>query len=434
MCSAPLPSRFECAQRVLGSGRQSRLHPCDFLLHHFSRQSFCCHLRLLITAAGKWQPDLEPFHFMHSHEQLPDVRRRNLATVMCCLCKCFFVFHQLTLGLVDMCNDAFGNLAKDVVCSMIGWHVDSPSKSEGSRKALNAGLDLHGRIRLYTLCQSNRICRVQIYIGRTGGGGGRCAAAFPNNPTTQQPQPSTIPTVPTAPTIPINCPTAPTIPTWAQQKPQPQSGANCLNFCTQRKTSRTWFFFPLLNKGLQSPESTQQRLHPGINSPRPPNLLHPTSQVAQYRPNKGQGCHPGINANSPRLSEPSEQAPRWRCLFDHRYQSLEAASTLPQILQERHYVPKLAASYLPCKLPNGSQTGTSPWHHHAPHSNENLQSNRQKMSIKVWICSAAPYLASLSTVGLASLASRWNQKSFMPKMVRTNTEIKHCHATWQAHE
>ena len=49
---------------------------------------------------------------------------------------CANAFHQLTLGLVDMCNDAFGNLAR-AVCSMIEYSFDSSSKSAGSGEALN---------------------------------------------------------------------------------------------------------------------------------------------------------------------------------------------------------------------------------------------------------------------------------------------------------
>ena len=95
-------------------------------------QSFCCHSKLLILLLANESPTLNHSiscivmnSFPMSGGETWPLRRAACANS----------FHQLTLGLVDMCNDAFGSLAS-AVCSMIAYSFDSSSKSAGSGEAL----------------------------------------------------------------------------------------------------------------------------------------------------------------------------------------------------------------------------------------------------------------------------------------------------------
>lgn len=181
-------------------------------------QSFCCHSRLLRLLLANESPTLNHSiscivmnSFPMSGGETWPLRRAACANA----------FHQLTLGLVDMCNDAFGNLAS-AVCSMIAYSFDSSSKSAGSGEALNtvhfrrvgsASQDQNGSES--TLVGSN-LQDPNLYRldRRRGLGALRQPSQLPKHPnnlnhTSQRP-----------PAIPINCPTA------SQQQPEPHSGTN----------------------------------------------------------------------------------------------------------------------------------------------------------------------------------------------------------------
>ena len=155
---------------------------------------------------------------MHSHEQLPDVRRRNLATATCCLCKCLSSVDSWPCRYVQWCLWQPGQrgLLND---SVQLWQLQLVSRKRGSIK--------HSSLQKGWICVAGSEW-IRIYVGRiefagsksisvgSEAGAGRPAAAFPTSQTSQQSQPY----VPTAPAIPINCPTA------SQQQPEPHSGTN----------------------------------------------------------------------------------------------------------------------------------------------------------------------------------------------------------------